>query len=92
MLFTDAALVLMCSFESDLLHVVKLSPQPHEPFEFGLLKVNSDLRMSTSCELQHYACAAKDAWADGRLYKSLWVGCIPDAVFNKINLGAKQVH
>ncbi len=55
--FTDTALVLMCSFESSLLQVVKLSPQPHEPFEFGLLNVNSDLRSLTSCELQHYACA-----------------------------------
>ena len=40
----DTALVLICSFESGLLQVVKLSPQPHEPFEFGLLNVNSDLR------------------------------------------------
>lgn len=72
-IFTIAALVLMCSFVSGLLQVVKLSPQPHEPFEFGLLNVNSDLHISTSCELQHYACAAKDAQAIGRHYKLHWV-------------------
>ena len=68
--FPNAALVLTCSVESGLLQVVKLSPQPHEPFEFGLLNVNSDLRISTSCELQHHACAGKDVRANGRLHKS----------------------
>lgn len=40
-------------------HVVKLSPQPQLPFEFGFLNTNSDLRItSRALMLLHMECVA----------------------------------
>ncbi len=91
-IFTNAALVLMCSFEIGLLQVVKLSPQPHEPFEFGLLNVNSDLHISTSCDFTALCMRSERRSSHWQTLQITLGLCIPDTVFNKINPGAKQVH
>ena len=47
----------MAQVELERLHpVVKLSPQPQLPFEFGLLNTNSDLRNTMRTTMRHREC------------------------------------